>query len=398
MNRKIRLAYLVSHPIQYQAPLLRQIAADPDIDLTVFFCSDFSIRKHVDEGFGQVIEWDTPLLEGYKHVFLKSWGDDGPPSATRPINSGLPGALKEGQFDALWVHGYMRLYHLISMLRARTIGLTVLNRDEAWEFSAARGPVKNFIKHLFFLAMRRICHGWLVIGSANKEYYLAHGMKEETTFPMPYTIDNQYFRDRAIAADQDSLRAELKLDPNRPVILYASKFMERKRPMDLVEAVARLHQDAKNRQPYLLMVGDGEQRDALEQQVKDLSIEESVRFTGFRNQSELPSFYSLCDVFVLPSFLEPWGLVVNEVMTAGRAVVASDQVGAVFDLIRDGENGFVFPAGDVDALTTSLGRIVSDPSLSEKMGQRSLEIIENWGFREDIEGLKQGLNYFLTKD
>ena len=97
-----------------------------------------------------------------------------------------------------------------------------------------------------------------------------------------------------------------------------------------------------------------------------------MRFTGFRNQSELPSFYSLCDVFVLPSLLEPWGLVVNEVMTAGRAVVASDQVGAVFDLIRDGENGYVFPAGDVDALTTSLSNIVSDSALSERMGQRSL--------------------------
>ena len=174
--------------------------------------------------------------------------------------------------------------------------------------------------------------------------------------------------------------------------------MERKRPKDLVEAVARLAKDPKNRQPYLLMVGDGEQRAPLEQQVQDLGIEGSVRFTGFRNQSELPSFYSLCDVFVLPSLLEPWGLAVNEVMTAGRAVVASDQVGAVFDLIRDGENGHVFPAGDVDALTTSLSHIVSDPDISEKMGQRSLEIIENWGFREDIEGLKSGLDYFIPKD
>ena len=399
MNRKIRLAYLVSHPIQYQAPLLRQIAADPDIDLTVFFCSDISTRKHVDEGFGQVIEWDTPLLEGYKHVFLKAYGDNGPPSVTRPINSGLAHALKEGQFDALWVHGYMRLYHMISMLRARMMGVVVLNRDEAWALSAARGPIKNFIKHLLFFALRKICHGWLVIGSANKDYYLAHGMKEETIFPMPYTVDNQYFREQAEAAstNQDALRAELNLEPGRPIILYASKFMERKRPRDLVESVARLAKNPKNRQPYLLMIGDGEQRTAIEQQVKELGIEEAVRFTGFRNQSELPSFYSLCDVFVLPSLLEPWGLVVNEVMTAGRAVIASDQVGAVFDLIRDGENGHIFPAGDVDALTTSLSNIVSDSALSEKMGQRSLEIIENWGFREDIEGLKSGLNYFLSK-
>ncbi|MBK20653.1 MAG: glycosyltransferase [Rhodospirillaceae bacterium] len=398
MNRKYRLAYLVSHPIQYQAPLLRQIAADPDIDLTVFFCSDISIREHVDEGFGQVIEWDTPLLDGYKHQFLKSWADDGPPSVFRPVNSGLPKALKEGKFDALWVHGYMRFYHLISMFRARIMGLVVLNRDEAWEMSAPRGPLKKFIKRLFFSVLRKICHGWLVIGSANKNYYLAHGMQEDVIFPMPYTIDNQYFSDQATAADVSGLRAEFNLEPNRPIILYASKFMGRKRPKDLVEAVARLSKDPKNRQPYLLMVGDGEQREALKKQVEDLGLEESVRFTGFRNQSELPSFYSLCDVFVLPSFLEPWGLVVNEVMTAGRAVIASDQVGSVYDLIKDGENGFVFPAGNVDALTESLSRIVSDPTLSENMGKRSLEIIENWGFREDIEGLKRGLNYFLTKD
>ena len=400
MNRKIRLAYLVSHPIQYQAPLLRQIAADPDIDLTVFFCSDFSIRKHVDEGFGQIIEWDTPLLEGYKHVFLKAYCHDGPPSVIRPINSGLARALKKGQFDALWVHGYMRLYHIISMFRARMMGVVVLNRDEAWKLSAARGPIKKFIKRLFFFALRRICHGWLVIGSANKDYYLAQGMKEESIFPMPYTVDNQFFRKQAIAAstNQDVLRAELNLESGRPIILYASKFIKRKRPNDLLESFARLANNSKNRQPYLLMVGDGEQRTGLEQQVKDLGIEDSVRFAGFRNQSELPSFYSLCDVFVLPSLLEPWGLVINEVMTAGRAVVASDQVGAVFNLIRDGENGHVFPAGDVEALTASLSHIVSDPDLSKKMGQRSLEIIENWGFREDIEGLKSGLNYLLPKD
>jgi hypothetical protein len=58
---KIRLAYLVTHPIQYQAPLLRQIAAEPGIDLTVFFCSDFSLKSYHDPDFGKTIAWDIPL-------------------------------------------------------------------------------------------------------------------------------------------------------------------------------------------------------------------------------------------------------------------------------------------------------------------------------------------------
>ena len=84
MSTALRLAYLVSHPIQYQAPLLRRIAREPDIDLTVFFGSDFSLRAYRDEGFGVDVAWDTPLTEGYKHVFLKALRDNGTVSPTSP--------------------------------------------------------------------------------------------------------------------------------------------------------------------------------------------------------------------------------------------------------------------------------------------------------------------------
>ncbi len=399
MHRKIRLAYLVSHPIQYQAPLLRLIAAEPDIELTVFFCSDYSLRRHRDAGFGREIEWDVPLVDGYDHVFLPGWAAEGPPSVFRPVNRGLARALKEGDFDVLWVHGYMRLYHMVSMIRAQLQGRIVLNRDEAWAKSASRGPVKDAVKRVSYRALRHICHGWLVIGSANRDYYLANGMKPETLFSVPYAVDNRIFRERAAAAGatREALRAELGLDPGRPIVLYASKFMARKRPADLLAAFAGIAHEPAARRPYLVMVGDGEQHDALVRQAEALGIAGSVVFAGFRNQSELPRFYDLCNVFVLPSVLEPWGLVINEVMNAGRAVIASDQVGAVFDLVRDGKNGFVFPAGDVAALTDKLRLVLSDPGLCERMGRCGLEIIDGWGFREDIAGLRQALTYFVGK-
>ena len=94
-----------------------------------------------------------------------------------------------------------------------------------------------------------------------------------------------------------------------------------------------------------------------------------MRFVGFINQSEIPGYYDLCDVFVLPSVLEPWGLVINEVMTAGRAIIASDQVGSAQDLVKQGENGFVFPAGDLVALTNSLERIITDKKTFSKYGK-----------------------------
>src|SRR2546430_3298455 len=91
-----------------------------------------------------------------------------------------------------------------------------------------------------------------------------------------------------------------------------------------------------------------------------LPILHAVKFLGFRNQSELPSFYDLCDVFVLPSTSEPWGLVVNEAMAAGRPVVVSDQVGCARDLVQNGLNGFIFPVGDVEALAHALTRVLVD--------------------------------------
>ena len=397
MKRKFKLAYLVSHPIQYQAPLLRKISEDPEIDLTVFFCSNRSVQKHFDKGFGRDIEWDIPLLEGYKHEFLWAFFDKGDPGVFHPFNKGLSKTLKEKNFDALWVHGHMRVYHLVSMIRARINGLIILNRDEAWEFSAKRHPIKIFAKRIFYALLRQVCHGWLVIGSANRDYYLRHGMQKDSIFFVPYTIDNKYFRERALAAipKRAKLREDLSLEPNRPVILYAAKFLKRKRPNDLIEAFSRLIKNKKIRAPYLVLVGDGNYREEVERQVKLLDIETSVRFVGFKNQSEMPRYYDLCDVFVLPSVLEPWGLVINEVMTAGRAVIASDQVGSAQDLIQQGENGLIFPAGDLIALTDSLERIVTDKKVSQYMGKRSLEIIENWNFQKDVEGLKASLQHFL---
>src|SRR6185437_2211185 len=108
MTKKVKLAYLVSHPIQYQAPLLRRIAQEPDIDLTVFFGSDFSVRGYKDEGFGVEVKWDVPLLEGYRHEFLPVLRDGTKVTVTTPLNYGIFSHLRgrngEAPFDVLWSH------------------------------------------------------------------------------------------------------------------------------------------------------------------------------------------------------------------------------------------------------------------------------------------------------
>src|SRR6202035_3262796 len=130
------------------------------------------------------------------------------------------------------------------------------------------------------------------------------------------------------------------LKPGLPIFLFASKLQSRKRCIDLVEAFLRLSPGV-DPPAYLLIAGDGEERSAIERRISE-SGTQNIRMLGFQNQSEMPRLFDLCDAFVLPSIYEPWGLIVNEVMNAARAVVISDQVGCGPDLLRDGVNGFVF--------------------------------------------------------
>src|ERR1700727_2058270 len=88
-RRPLRLAYLVSHPIQYQAPLLRRIAKEPDIDLTVFYGSDFSVREYKDKGFGVGVKWGVSLLDGYRYEFLPALREGERTGMTWPMNYGI---------------------------------------------------------------------------------------------------------------------------------------------------------------------------------------------------------------------------------------------------------------------------------------------------------------------
>ena len=96
-------------------------------------------------------------------------------------------------------------------------------------------------------------------------------------------------------------------------------------------------------------------------------------------------------MFVLPARHEPWGLIVNEVMNAGRAVILTDDVGCQPDLVTDGVEGCVYPVRDVAALTNALRHVLQTPGAAERMGRAARERIDRWSFEEDIRGLRQAV-------
>ena len=112
---EIRLAYLVTHPIQYQAPLLRRLAREPGLDLTVFFCSDFSAKRFLDPTFGRVIDWDVPCWKVIATKCCRRWAAGTGCHSFGPLITAWARGCREGRFQVLWIHGYNRWFHWLAM-------------------------------------------------------------------------------------------------------------------------------------------------------------------------------------------------------------------------------------------------------------------------------------------
>jgi glycosyltransferase involved in cell wall biosynthesis len=205
---------------------------------------------------------------------------------------------------------------------------------------------------------------------------------------VPFAVDNEYFTRLTQQYDKKALREEMGIPQDQPIILFASKLLERKRPLDLLVAFHRLQQEKVS--AALVFVGSGEQELQLKHYARKHDLSD-VHFLGFKNQSDLPKYYSLADVFVFPAENEPWGLVLNEVMCAGLPIVAAREIGAVPDLLRHGENGFTYEAGDINQLTSYLRQLLEAPEKRMLMGRHSRAIIGQWTYERGVLSVVEAL-------
>jgi len=389
------VAVLNSHPIQYFAPLYRRLAAEPDIELTVYFGSRAGLDTYRDQGFGgETFAWDVPLVDGYDHLFVPNLRRKREPDGFWSlVNAGIVGELRQQQFDAVWIHGHAYAYYLLGVLGAKLAGSALFMRCET-HMGLDRSLTRRTARRIVMPAFYRLFDACLAIGTRNAAFYGQMGVPEKKIFLVPYAVDNRRFGEGADLSARERVRVRRSLglpdEPDVPVILFLSKLMSRKRPMDLVEAYARLRRES-DPSAALAFVGEGSERRRLEGFVERHGVPD-VHFLGFRNQSELPKVYGASDIFVLPSEDEPWGLVVNEAMCAGLPVIVTDEVGAAPDLVHEGENGYRFPVGDIDQLAAYLHWLVTDVDIRSRMGERSTQIVQQWDYDACVNGLRRALH------
>jgi glycosyltransferase involved in cell wall biosynthesis len=390
-TRITRIAVLNSHPAQYIAPLYAYLSVAPDLDVTALYLSDCSIRGAKDAEFNRDVKWDVDLLAGYRSVFV------GKTAHKRELGGfwsliapQVWSELRSGRYDVVWLHGHNYAASLIALMAAKTAGLPVMMRGESHLGLPCHG-IKSILRRPLLGTLYRACDRLLAVGSGNAAFYRPMGVADQKIFLVPYSVDNDRFVQSVnLTNDQRAeVRERYKVPADRPSVLFAAKFIARKRPGDLLEAARRLKMETAR--PFtVVMTGSGE----LERELRTFCTThalDNVVFTGFVNQSELPGLYAASDVFVLPSQDEPWGLAVNEAMCASLPVVVAREVGCVADLVRDGVNGYTPAAGDIEGLTRALRRLIEDEDLRRRQGQAGLARILQWGYRQSLEGIRSAV-------
>lgn len=376
-----RLAFIVSHPIQYYAPLYQRLARRTDIEIKVFFTWHDGRQAMPDSGFRRMVAWDIPLAEGYDYELVPNVSHDpGTHHFSGLRNPGLVASVLAWRPDVAHITGWAWASHLWAMRALSNAGVPTLFRGDSHLLDRPRKRSGRWM--LKRLALRRFFtwpRAFLYVGQANRAYYEAFGVKSERLHYCPHSIDVARFAEPADLYEQEARawRRELGIEDSREVVLFAGKFEPIKRPVELMRSILACGEEA----PVLVLVGNG----ALEADIKALAAAYPARFRvlPFQNQRRMPVVYRLGDLFVLPSASETWGLAVNEALACGRPALVSSRVGCAADVFRKGSGeacGEVFQWDDMAALTAAVRRWAS---LARRPEVRGAALARAWDF--DIE-------------
>lgn len=380
-----RLAIITTHPIQYNAPWFRLLAKRGKILLKVFYTwSQVELEQKFDPGFGKFVTWDIPLLEGYDYKFVRNTSDTPGSKTFGGIrNRTLIADVEQWKPDAVLVFGWKFHSHLKAMGYFHKKGIPILFRGDSHLGGASEG-LKNYVRSIIHKRIFKNVDTALYVGTWNREYYRRAGLPVINLVHSPHAVDNQRFQSSTENLNSGrNMRRELGIPDDSIVFLYAGKFEQVKNPMLLLEAARNF----SSQKIHFVFAGNG----PLESQMKATSSP-NIHFMDFVNQESMPALYQLCDVYVLPSQSETWGLAVNEAMAAGKPVLVSDACGCAVDLVEEGITGFTFKSGDLLDLQNKLHLMAFDEKALVIMGQNSLEKIKDCSFVHIAEAIERVVN------
>jgi glycosyltransferase involved in cell wall biosynthesis len=362
----------------YRRPFFKRLSEIYDIN---FVFTHIEVSK---DRYGVELSDKIEGLEGVNYKTLKNYFG---------IAFGLIKELLQDDSDVV-IDSFISIDAMFSFTIAKLRRKPIIFWSEAWDWKKRKTLKRElFLPLLNFIVSH--ADAFLVPGTRHKKYFVSLGASPEKVFIMP-NVSN-IFVDEEDYEIKEKLKEDLNIGSEK-VVLYVGRLAKQKGVEYLIEAFAALKKECER--VILIIIGRGECRAELELLAKNLKIADSVFFRGYIENERLSPYYLLCDICVMPSITygqaDAWGFIINEAMTFGKPVIATDAVGAAFDMIKDGKNGFLVPERDSDALYNAMREILSNPVLKKRMGEESKRLIED-GFRYEhmIEGFREAVEYAL---
>lgn len=344
------------------------LARHPDVRFRAYFLSTDS-PDH-DWGFSRE-------LFDFEHEFVSTLLPNRAPQGRR--RKGFPlWAFKDRKAALILPYAEAELILAITgrrLIGGRTFAFQANTKFDARSWSRPNEWAKR-------IAMKSV-NGILATGPWQRDYarLYTNDASKITTIGNP--VDNDWYLNRH--RELQPVRGELRVRLGLPglAVLYVGRLSAEKDVKVLIKAFSQLRATCPD--AHLLLAGDGPEEQPLRLLASELGGD--VRFLGFTERDKLSELFEACDVLVLPSKSEPWGLVVNEAMLFEKPVIVSDHIGAAPCLVREGVNGYVFPVGDSDLLAQRLEYLVRNPSVVRAMGASSLEIVQDHDIGRWIEAV-----------
>lgn len=386
--KKIRVAIVISHPIQHFVHLYKALAKQDAIQLKVFFASRIGVKPYFDKEMAVEIQWASDLLTGYDHEFLPEADHINETGFSQINNPSIIPALKNFAPDVVQLHGYAQLTTLRALLWCNLKRIPVLlSADSSLLFR--RTVWKQFLKDQLLPRFLRLFHGVISTGDNNTAYFQHYGIKSERIFRCPFTVDEALLgharEDKSALREQ--VRAKYGIAEDEVVLLFVGKLAPWKRPQDLLDALdlaqAKLGSSVKL---VAFFAGNGVMLDELVSRAKSQKLR--AIFAGFINVDVLPSIYAMGDVLVFPSEREAYGLSAREAIFLGLPLIVSDQIGCIgaTDAARPGYNAMVYPSLNAELLGKTIVSLISNPQEFRAMAEASSSIAAEMGQAKSVAG------------
>jgi glycosyltransferase involved in cell wall biosynthesis len=240
--------------------------------------------------------------------------------------------------------------------------------------------MKRLAKRLWLRAVTRRAAALVAVGTANRVFWESYGARPDQLFDARFAVDNDFLARASAARREDARRWRMRAGlSDKVVFLYVGRLIKRKN-VDLIIGAARRINDERI---AVVIAGDGEERTSLEALANGAA---GVTFIGGVEPDDLPLYYAAADALILPADQEPWGLVINEAMACGLAVIAHGDCGAAMDLVGP-DVGVKLGTFSVPELAEAMRLVGGDDQKRHAMRQRAQTKIQTWSIAAAAQGI-----------